>query len=163
MSRALRRMQERVVRRNHKPNRSEARYVTKFQLEHESFDTIERMFQKIRNGELEYEGPHPIIMGLHGEHYRMLPALDGWLKYWRDLTAQQSIPYDDGALLRLRNSLDYGKPLTEGQVDEAYAVVTEQRRLYRLLPKAVTTKVAHAVMREIALDDQIKDAMRAAA
>jgi hypothetical protein len=158
LNRAQRRALEKAKR--HKPNRSAAIYTGHFQLEFETFDTIERMFEKLRNGEIEYEGSKPVIMGLHGEYYELLPAFDGWVKYWRELTEQQGIAYDDGAMMRLRNSLEYGMPLTEKQVEDAYAVVKLQRQLYRAIPKSITTKVAHAVMRDIRLDDQIKEAMR---
>jgi hypothetical protein len=155
MNRIQRRAQERAERRGHKLNRSRAIYTGHFQLEFETFDTIERLFEKIRNGALEYIGPHPVVMGLHGEHYHVLPALDGWIKYWRVLTEEQDIAYDD-------NALEFAMPLTDKQAADAYGVVILQRALYRALPKAVTTKVAHEVQRDIQLTDEITLAMQAA-
>lgn len=164
MSRALRRAAERAQRRNHQPNRSMARYVTKFQLEHESFDTIERMFQQIRHGELRYDPQEGwVIMGLAGEDLHILSALQGWILYWETLTDDQSIAYDDSALRRLAKSLEYEKPLNESEVAAAYAIVQLQRALYRTLPKPVTTRVSREVSARIQRDNEIKERLEARA
>ena len=157
MNRTQRRLAKRQAKA--KPNRSKSIYTTNFSLEFETFDTIERMFLKLRNGEIEYEGAHPVIMGLHGEFYRVLPAMDGWLQYWRELTEAHGLDYDDRALRKLYNSLEYGKPLNVAEIDAAYAVVKRQRELYRALPKSVTTATAHRVMADIRRTDEIRELM----
>lgn len=158
MNRAQRRQAKRLA--TVRPNRSCVRFTTKFQLEHESFDTIERMFQQIRNGELRYDQRDGwVIMGLSGEDLHILSALEGWMRYWKTLTSEHGIPYDDGALRRLAKSLEYEKPLNELEVEAAYAVVEEQRRLYRTLPKAVTSRVSQDVQKAIRRDNEIKQLM----
>jgi hypothetical protein len=133
MNREQRRMEKRLAKA--KPNRSRAIYVTNFQLEFESFDTIERLFVQLRHGAIEYVGGKPIIMGLHGEHY--------------------------GPLLRLCKSLEYGKPLLPAEIEAAYAVVVVQRRYYRTLPKSVTTAMSRQVVADIQRTDEIRNLMRA--
>jgi hypothetical protein len=159
MNRELRRAEKRLAKA--KPNRSRAIYVTNFQLEFESFDTIERLFVQLRHGAIEYVGGKPIIMGLHGEHYEMLPAMEGWLKYWQELAAEHDLEYDDGPLLRLCKSLEYGKPLLPAEIEAAYAVVGVQRRYYRTLPKSVTTAMSRQVVADIQRTDEIRNLMRA--
>jgi hypothetical protein len=162
MSRALRRAAERAQRRNPQPNRSAARYITHFQREHESFDTIERMFQQIRHGELRYDPQEGwVIMGLAGEDLHILSALEGWILYWETLTDDQGIAYEDSALRRLARSLEYEKPLNEAEVTAAYAVVQLQRSLYRTLPKTITTRVSHEVSARIRRDNEIRERMGA--
>lgn len=162
LSRAQRRAQERAQRRGgRKPNRSTAIYTTKFQLEHESFDTIERLFEQIRNGELRYDQKDGwVIMSLAGEDMHVLSAMEGWIEYWQSLAADQNIPYDDGALCRLAKSLEYEKPMNMAEVDAAYAVVCRQRELYRALPKYVTTRVAKAVRAKLASENQAEEIKR---
>jgi len=158
MSRALRRAMARAERRGHKPNRSKARYVTNFQLEHESFDTIERLFQQMRNGELRYdEGDKSwVVMGLDGRDMDVLSALEGWMTFWTELTEEHGIQYDDRALAKLAKSLEYHKPMTIEEVEAAYKVVEAQRTIYRVLPKSVTTAVAHRVQAQIRTENEIK-------
>lgn len=150
--------------RNHKPNRSKAIYTTNFQLEFESFDSIERLFANMRNGALEYEqGEGWVIMGLSGEYLHVLSALEGWMEYWRIITMENGIPYDDSALRRFAKSLEYEKPLNLGEVEAAYQVVQIQRHLYRTLPKSITTNTARNVMADIKRNDEIKALIRKAA
>lgn len=140
-----------------KPNRSTAIYTTGFQLEFESFDTIERMFQQIRNGELRFDQREGwVIMGLSGEDLHILSALEGWMTYWSTLTEENGLQYDDKALHRLAKSLEYEKPMNMAEVEAAYAVVQHQRILYRTMPKSVTTRTAKKVQAQIRRDEEIK-------
>ncbi|ROH87987.1 hypothetical protein ED236_00395 [Pseudomethylobacillus aquaticus] len=161
MNRAQRRQENRLARA--KPNRSRAIYSTSFTLLFESFDTIDRMIQKLRHGELEYISGVPVVMSLKGEWYAMLPALDGWIAYWRELTEQHNISYDDSPLAKLRNKLEYSMPLTLDDVDAAESVVHLQRKLYMCLPKSVTTRVAHKVQADIMAAEEIAELMKVAA
>jgi hypothetical protein len=131
--------------------------------EWEQFDSIERMFQKLRNGEIEYEGNTIVIMGLKGEYYGVLAALEGWTEYWAEVADRNAIAYDDGALRRLAKSLEYNKPLNLGEVNAAYAVVEQQRQMFRTLPRRHIAQVAIEVMQKIQRTDEIRELMRAAA
>lgn len=144
----------------HKPNRSAARYITPAQLEFDSFDSIDRLFQKLRHGELEWGANGWVIMGLSGASLHILSALDGWLEYWSTLALQQSIAYNDVPLRRLAKSLEYNKPLTEAEVDAAQRVVDQQRLMYRTLPKSITTAVSKQVQATIRRDNEIGDLAR---
>jgi hypothetical protein len=162
MNRAQKRMAAKTNR--HKFNRSRAIYTTNFQLEHESFDTIERLFQQIRNGELRYDRKDGwIIMGLSGEDLHILSAIEGWMLYWRTLTEEQSIQYDDSAMRRLAKSLEYEKPMNMAEVEAAYAVLEQQRRIYRALPKSITTLVSKQVQQQIRVESEIRSLLGAAA
>jgi hypothetical protein len=161
MNRQQRRAQKHAKPR--KENRSAKTYFTGFQLEFESFDTVERFFMHMRNGSLEWEdGEGWVILGLSGEYLHILSALEGWITYWHELCLGEDISYDDSALRRLAKSLEYEKPLNMAEINAAYAVVGLQRQLYRALPKQVTTRYAHTVRAQIKRDDEIKDLIKAA-
>lgn len=161
VNRQQRRLEEK--RKARKPNRSSAIYTTNFQLEFESFDSIERLFANIRNGSLEYQqGEGWVIMGLSGEYLHVLSALEGWMDYWTEITNEQEIPYNDVALRKFGKSLEYEKPLNMLEVNAAYEIVKLQRQLYRALPKSVTTRTARNIMARNKMNDEIKSLIRVA-
>ena len=102
-------------------------------------------------------------MGLKGEYYGVLAALEGWTEYWAEVADRNAIAYDDGALRRLAKSLEYNKPLNLGEVNAAYAVVEQQRQMFRTLPRKHIAEVAIEVMQKIQRTDEIRELMKAAA
>lgn len=153
MNRAMRRLAKKL---EHRPATPPNRIHFNPQLdEWEQFDTVERMFQKLRNGAIEVEGNEIIIMGLHGETYRMLPALEGWMEYWSALARLHQVDYDDSALRKLAKSLEYDKPLTEREVDAAYLVVTAQRRMFRTIPRKSVAAVAIKVQESMRAEQEM--------
>jgi hypothetical protein len=157
MNRQQRRLQAKMQRR-HITNREDSRYVPKPVDEWEQFDSIERMFQKLRHGEIEWDGTHYVIMGLHGKHYAILPALEGWIEYWAEVAKRFNVSeYDDGPLRRLAKSLEYDKPLTEQQVEAAYAVVEQQRAMFRKFPRKDIASIAVEVTQRIRMTDEIRE------
>lgn len=162
MNRAQRRAAKHIKPR--KENRSSKIYTSGFQLEFESFDTVERFFMHMRNGSLEWEdGDGWVILGLSGEYLHILSALEGWITYWHELCLGEDISYDDSPLRRLAKSLEYEKPLNMAEINAAYAVVSLQRQLYRALPKQVTTRYANIVREQIARTDEIRSLIKAVA
>lgn len=127
------------------------------------FDSIERLFIQLKAGAVEVEGNQITIMGLHGERYAVLPALEGWITYWSTLATRHSIPYDDTAMRKLAKSLEYDKPLQLTEVEAAYKVVDLQRRMFRALPRKEVAEVAKEVVHDIRMTDEIKELIRAAA
>lgn len=159
-------------RKTPKPNRSCAKYSNNFTLEFESFDSIERLFQQLRNGVLSYDDDGFCIMGLSGEMLHIESALAGWCDYWKTLTEQNGIQYDDAALELLRLALKNdksdrlewaGKKITNKQIDAAYEVIKTQRQLYRQMPKSITTKVAQEVKSNIRKVEEIRELLMEAA
>ncbi|MFA7351350.1 MAG: hypothetical protein WC009_11360 [Methylotenera sp.] len=162
MNRAQRRKLEKS--KSQKPNRSRLKMTNYFTLEFDTFDSIERLFQQLRNGALLYSQKDGWqIMGLSGEMLHIESALEGWLKYWKELTEQNNIPYDDAPLVRILKALEYVKPLSRREIDAAYKVVELQRHLYRTVPKAETTRVVREVQKDIRRTDEIRELMGIAA
>lgn len=162
MNRAQRRKQERS--KAIKPNRSRLKMTNNFTLEFDTFDSIERLFQQLRNFAVVYSENHGWeIMGLTGEMIHIESALAGWIQYWQELTEQNNIPYDDARLVRILKALEHLDPLSKRDIEEAYKVVNVQRHLYRTLPKTETTRVANVVQKEIKRTDEIRELMEIAA
>lgn len=154
MSRALDRKLAKLAK--HKPNRSTARYNTPITLEHDSFDTGERLFLAMRNGHLEWGADGWQIMGIQGQSMDVLSALEGWTLYWRILAEDLQISYDDTALVRLAKSLTYEKPMTLAELDAAYAVIQYQRVLFRKVPQKSRKEVCDKVRSSIAQENEIR-------
>lgn len=162
MNRAQRRKQEQA--KVHKPNRSRLKMTNNFTLEFDTFDSIERLFQQLRNGALLYSQKDGWqLMGLSGEMLHVESALAGWIQYWQELAEQRNIPYDDAPLVHILKALECFNPLSRREIDDAYKVVELQRHLYRTVPKAVTTKVVREVQKSIRTTDEIRELMRVAA
>lgn len=125
----------------------------------EQFDSIERLFSQLKAGAVEVESSMITIMGLHGERYAVLPALEGWITYWHTLATRHGIPYNDTAMRKLAKSLEYDKPLQMAEVEAAYQVVELQRRMFRVLPRKEVAAVAKEVMHDIRVTDEIKGLM----
>lgn len=158
MNRASRRKLEKS--KNHKPNRSRLQMTNHFTLEFESFDSIERLFQQLRNFAVVYsENSGWEIMGISGEMLHVESALAGWIQYWQELTEQNNIPYDDAPLVRILKALEHLEPLSKRDIEEAYKVVELQRHLYRTVPKAETTRVVREVQKSIRTTDEIRELM----
>jgi len=138
-------------------------FVSKLQDEWEQFDSIERLFIQLKAGAVEVEGNQITIMGLHGERYAVLPALEGWITYWNILATRHGFPYDDTAMRKLAKSLEYDKPLRLDEVEAAYQIVELQRRMFRALPRRDVAAVAIEVMKDIRVTDEIKELIGAAA
>lgn len=146
-----------------KPNRSRLKMTNYFTLEFDTFDSIERLFQQLRNGALLYSQKDGWqLMGISGEMLHIESALAGWIQYWQELTAQNNIPYDDAPLVRILKALEYVKPLSMREIDAAYKVVQLQRHLYRTVPKAETTRVVREVQQSIRTTDEIRELLKAA-
>jgi hypothetical protein len=155
MNRQQRRQAE---RKPSKFSRSHAIYSTKFTLEHESFDSIERLFAKLRIGELEWTKEDGyVIRGLSGEYLHIVSALEGFIDCWRTIADGEDISYDDSALRRLAKSLEYEKPLNMVEIESAYNVVKVQRSMYRALPKLVISKYAKQTQSKFRVNDEIRD------
>ena len=129
MNRQQRRMELKALK--HKTNRSRVQMNNYFQLEFETFETIERLFEMMRNGSLLWDGKSWVIMGQQGVLVDITYSLGWWLRYWKTIANRAGKQYDDTAMVRLLKSLEYHKPLTIDEVNKAYDVVKMQRWLYR--------------------------------
>lgn len=157
-NRTQRRREARLAR--HKPNRSTLRFDTRYTKEIDTFDTIDRLFLAMRNGELRWGPTGWLIMGISGEDMDVLSALHGWIDYWRQLADHVRADYDDTALRRLAKSLEYEKPMTMAEVDAAAVVVERQRKLYRAIPHATRKQIYHKVKAEIDRENEIRELLK---
>lgn len=155
MNRAQRRAAERA-----RPMPPRRKFIPKPMDELEQFDTIERLFQKLRHGSVETDGRQVVIMSLQGEFYAVLPAMDGWLEYWQEVAARFQVEYDDKPLRKLQKSLEYDKPLTTAEVDAAYAVVQKEREMFRSIPRNELSKIAIEIMRRIQTTEEIREFLK---
>lgn len=121
--------------------------------EFEQFDEILRLSQKLEHGALEFEGAHPIMTSGKGETYRILPALEGWIEYWRSLAAKHRMPYDDHPMRTVARRLANGMPLTPEHVHEFKRVVAAQRALFRAIPRADISSQANTVQIKLLMED----------
>lgn len=157
-NRAQRRREAKLARV--KPNRSAFKFDTRYTKEIDTFDTIDRLFLGMRNGQLRWGPSGWLIMGISGEDMDVLSALSGWIDYWRQLADHVQADYDDAALRRLAKSLEYEKPMTMAELDAAAEVVERQRKLYRAIPHATRKLIYHKVKAEIDRENEIRELMK---
>lgn len=159
----MNRFQRRIALKKRKPNRSSAIFTTQFILDFQAFDSIERLFIAVRNGELEWSPEGWQLMGITGEKLHVVSALQGWIQFWKALADDQFLPYHDAPLVKFCKSLEYEKPMNLNEVNAAYEVVEIQRRFYRTIPKPAIRRVTEEVRKEIARENEIRELMGVAA
>lgn len=103
--------------------------------EYDVFTDIERLLDKVELGEIEHINGNPVMQYKDGEWYEVVPAMNGWISAWKMFDQKFQLNHDVAPLVRLCNQLNYNSPITIKQLQEARAVVMEQRRLFRSLPR----------------------------
>lgn len=106
------------------------------------FDDIDRMLQKISHGEIEFCDGRPVMMAADGNYYEIVPALQGWISAWKAFIRKFSLDLDQDALIRLCNCLHYSVPIHRSLIKDAKAVVKDQRRLFRTIPRDLLASAA---------------------
>lgn len=139
MNRALKR---RLARAKPSGNRHDHARIPKIILQDRDFSQIDLLMLKLQKGEVETIDGHIVMTTMEGETYRVIPAMEGWLEYWRTLAGKAGIDYDDGALLRLKNRLENGMPLTQEAIAQAREVVDLQRRMFFSIPASIISSLA---------------------
>lgn len=158
MNRADKRIQAKLAK--HKPNRSRIQYNNVLMMQNDCFDSLDRMFLSIRNGELRWSHDGYVIMGINGHDLHICSAMSGWIYFWDELTAEMGIAYDGSAMKRLCKSLEYDKPLTMAEVDAAEQVLEVQRKLYRAIPQDRRRAVYARVRAELDRENEIRDLLK---
>lgn len=159
MNREQRRQAERDAKR--KPNRSRAQLNNMVMLEFETFETIERMFAQIRNGELNYSPTMGwVILGGNGALCDIVYSMRWWLKQWATVAERANIAYDDTALAKLHKALEYHMPLTLAHVTNAYTVVQQQRHIYRTIDQQLLMRVVNELQAEQSKQIEIEQLMK---
>lgn len=138
------------------PSRSVPRHIDEW----EQFEQIEMMALKLGNGAIEYEGPHPVMVSSKGEAYRVIPALNGWITYWRTLADKHAgqfgtAPYDDEPMRLVSRRLENSVPLTPEHVEGFKRVVAAQRALFRAIPRDVVSSEARTVQIKLLIEDRV--------
>jgi len=155
MNRQQRRQADKLAK--HKPNRSRAQLNNMVMLEFETFETIERMFAQIRNGDLNYRPDIGwVILGGNGALCDIVYSMRWWLKQWATVAQRASITYDDTALAKLHKALEYHMPLSLAQVNNAYAVVQKQRHIYRTIDQQLLMRTVNELQAEQAKQLEIE-------
>ena len=118
------------------------------------FGDIERVLEKIEHGEIEFSQGVPVMLASDGGWYEVIPALNGWISVWKAFDQKFQLGHDLSALVRLCNCLNYNQPLREDQVRAAKTVLTEQRRLFRTLPRDQIASAAKTEQIRMLMEDR---------
>lgn len=139
MNRRMRRM---AARSKPHGNRHDEARIPKLLLQDRDFHQIDLLILKLRKGEVETVDGHIVMTAPDGEVYRVVPALEGWIDYWRSLADKTGIDYDDGGLVRLKNRLAASMPLSLDAIEAAAAVIDQQRRMFFSIPARLISSQA---------------------
>lgn len=118
------------------------------------FDNIDRVFQKIGHGEIEFANGRPVMMAGDGHWYEVIPALNGWISAWKRFDRSLNLNHDLSPLVRLSNRLNYNSPISQHQLMSARAVLNEQRKLFRKLDRDDLESLAKTEQIALFLEDK---------
>ena len=145
-----------------KPNRSKHQLNTYFDLERQTFEIIELVFERLRNGVQHYiDGKGIVFKTPSGEYLNADKELYFWCKSWREIAEHFGYDkYYDEPLTRLFNKVHAMMPIDESAIDLAYLVVKSQRLMYRAVDKDVIGDIVASVERERLMQLEIKELMK---
>ncbi len=116
---------------------------------HRDFYEIYKLFDSIESGYVDFADGHIVQKNSDKELYAVLPAIEGWMEYFRGLANVQGVEYDDSALKRMVKSLEYDKPLSLEEVYAARDVVDAQYKLYMRSGYRSINKLAYEMQGEM--------------
>lgn len=135
-------------------NRHDAARIPKIILQDRDFSQIDLLILKLRKGEVETVDGHIVMTSADGETYRVIPALEGWIEYWRSLAEKTGVEYDDGGLIKLKNKLQYGMPLSLSDVVDAELIVEAQRAMFYRTPASLISSQATTQQIKMLMEDR---------
>lgn len=135
-------------------NRHDAARIPKIILQDRDFSQIDLLILKLRKGEVETVDGHIVMTSADGETYRVIPALEGWIEYWRSLAEKTGVEYDDGGLVRLKNRLAASMPLTLDCIAMAQNVIEVQRRMFFSIPARIISSQATTQQIKMLMEDR---------
>lgn len=134
MNRKIRRAIERAKPRG---NRHDNARIPKIVLSDRDFSQIDILMMKLTKGEVETIDDQIVMTTMDGETYQVVAALEGWIDYWSGLAYKTNIPYDDSALISLKDKLANDINLTLDDINQAKKVVDIQRQMFFITPASV--------------------------
>lgn len=149
-----RRTRRQLARAKPHGNRHDFARIPKILLQDRDFHQIDLLFLKLRKGEVETVDGHIVMTAPDGEVYRVVPALEGWIEYWRGLAEKTGIGYDDGGLVRLKNRLAASMPLTLDCIALAQNVIEQQRRMFFSIPARIISSQATTQQIKMLMEDR---------
>jgi hypothetical protein len=141
MSRALRRQLERDQRRG--INRQD-RVVSLPSLldEFTVFDIPQRIFDQISSGQVDAVNGIPVFRDNTGELCEVVPALQGWIDTWKDISEKLNLSLDLDQMQVICSRLHYSMPITEEQISAARVALRECRIAFRTTDRKQITAIA---------------------
>lgn len=144
MNRAVRRYKKREVQKiNRSAVKATPRWFDKFQ----KFDDIERIFQKLMNGQIEHdvENDRPTITSSRGIVYDVCDDIDDWIDLWRKVTLESEHEYDDTPLVKINNSLLNKISMSYDDITKAISVIERQKQIFSLVGAERVAEIARTV------------------
>lgn len=149
MNRALRRAKPRQKKMNRSGMMQVPNWFDKFQ----KFDDIERIFQKLIHGEIEFntETNRPTITSSRGIVYDVCDEIEDWIVLWRRVAEKYEKHYNDEGLVTVNNRLLNGLALSHFDIVKGISVVNRQKEIF--------DELGQKTVGEVAKDLQIKKLM----
>lgn len=135
-------------------NRHDVVRIPKILLQDRDFHQIDLLILKLRKNEVETVDGHIVMTAPDGEVYRVVPALEGWIEYWRGLADKTGFEYDDTSLVKLKNKLQYGMPLLLGDIVDAELIVEAQRAMFYRTPASLISSQATTQQIKMLMEDR---------
>jgi len=142
-----------------KPNNHKVKKVPKWLDKFEQFDDIERLFQKLIHGQIEFDvkSDRPVMLSNKGHYFDVCSALDGWCIYWNSLAVKHGYDYDDHALVKLNNKLSNKIDLSFKDIQQAIETIDRQKKMFDLTPRHEVSYMARTVETRLLIERTINE------
>jgi hypothetical protein len=125
----------------------------------QQFDEIDRLLQKLANGEIEYQYneewdcERPVLMSKQGNFLDVLSALEGWLMLWREVAMLHKFhDYDDRPFVLLAFKLRSNVELSDMDVLGAIKVADKQKTMFDNIDRSELSRIAIMMQERLRLE-----------
>lgn len=159
MNRALRRSAARAKKGSKKDKVIPIpKFIDKFQ----QFDEIDRLFQKISHGEIEYQycedtdSERPVLLSKNGNYFDVCSALTGWMELWREVAAiKKFTAYSDMAMALVNVKLKRGVEITFKELSDCLVVVGKQKKMFSEIDRGELKQISVMVTNRLNTEDGV--------
>jgi hypothetical protein len=139
-------------RSNYKPKQL---HIPKIAAMYRDFEQVDTFMKSVENDSVsiaddDASGKEVIVMRTPDkELYQVLPAMQSWCEFYRELAKEQNIIYNDTPMIDMMTKLESDMLLTKQLINSVKAVVDSQRSIYMKTPNLIINKISTRVMERL--------------
>ena len=119
------------------------------------FDIPERIFLKLKHGEIEAINGTPIFFDMTGAACEVVPALSGWCYTWDRINDELELDLNLRPIKKVFNKLEAAMWLSPGDVIQAQAALDKIRSVFRVADRKAIKRIATEAQIAILMKDNL--------